>query len=103
LSARRPPRTTPFPYTTLFRSWSSSMEKKRKKTTRDWIEADPELQAILEDEEYEGLFYERVKQGYRAWRERQARERERLARLERRDRKSTRLNSSHRTISYAVF
>ena len=60
------------------------MEKRRKKTTRDWIEADPELQAILEDEEYEGLFYERVKQGYRAWRERQARERERLARLERR-------------------
>src|SRR5260221_5297929 len=60
---RRPPRSTLFPYTTLFRSAMSSA--KRSVIT----EAPPELVDDICD----------------------------------RDRKSTRLNSSHTVISYAVF
>src|SRR5207249_8948032 len=61
---RRPPRSTLFPYTTLFRShWKSSRLRQR-------------------------TF---------------ARRRDAPARRPRRDRKSTRLNSSHVSISYAVF
>src|SRR2546426_11061511 len=72
LMIRRPPRSTLFPYTTLFRSW---VEQQR------WR---------LEDEEDE---------------HQDAREQHQC--LERNfpvgDRKSTRLNSSHLVISYAVF
>src|SRR5438477_10686000 len=70
LLIRRPPRSTLFPYTTLFRSqwpvgtrgraWSSDAERQRRRIG-----------------------------GPRA--------------SENRDRKSTRLNSSHMSISYAVF
>src|SRR5256885_12485997 len=63
---RRPPRSTLFPYTTLFRSHEKS----------------PDCQP---------------------WRDRRP-HRPRLRRLRREiDRKSTRLNSSHLVISYAVF
>src|SRR2546422_8596020 len=64
---RRPPRSTLFPYTTLFRSFLVAVED----------------QGL-------GLDYaDRYK--------------ERIARVTARDRKSTRLNSSHGYISYAVF
>src|SRR2546430_11193093 len=70
---RRPPRSTLFPYTTLFRSVSAA-----------------EYEANLEDNIHQ--LVERLKRkSYRA----------RLVR--RQDRKSTRLNSSHSQISYAVF
>src|SRR6266849_9921442 len=59
LMIRRPPRSTLFPYTTLFRSL------RRRRSLPSWH--------------------------LRAWRP------------HRRDRKSTRLNSSHEWISYAVF
>src|SRR5947207_4172591 len=63
---RRPPRSTLFPYTTLFRS-----------------ERDSDLPGVA------------LEQLVPAWQQ---------ARLERpQDRKSTRLNSSHTVISYAVF
>src|SRR5438094_3975977 len=61
---RRPPRSTLFPYTTLFRS--------RVGQGRDLAQAGGHL------------VDSRIRDG-------------------RQDRKSTRLNSSHRTISYAVF
>src|SRR5258708_10404183 len=62
---RRPPRSTLFPYTTLFRSWEASGG-----IIRDaWVEIRP------------ASYVENV----------------------RLDRKSTRLNSSHQIISYAVF
>src|SRR5437762_8048983 len=62
---RRPPRSTLFPYTTLFRSTDESLEARMRAQTELAIEeADV---CLLED------------------------------------RKSTRLNSSHRCISYAVF
>src|SRR2546427_5730410 len=66
---RRPPRSTLFPYTTLFRSFRDSR-------TGLWARYDPEELATEA-----------------AFRRHPARE----------DRKSTRLNSSHSQISYAVF
>src|SRR2546422_5494846 len=75
---RRPPRSTLFPYTTLFRS-------------RLAADADPASQSPG-----------RFRVGESAPRERSGR-RLRLRLLVREDRKSTRLNSSHGYISYAVF
>src|SRR5437773_9779165 len=60
---RRPPRSTLFPYTTLFRSRSVSFLLDRDADREEMLPLSPELK----------------------------------------DRKSTRLNSSHITISYAVF
>src|SRR3712207_7332739 len=82
LMIRRPPRSTLFPYTTLFRSPTSIWKKEitlRKKT-----KAEPEVTAaettaepvVVPDPEPETTPP---------------------------DRKSTRLNSSHANISYAVF
>src|SRR5256885_5143349 len=61
---RRPPRSTLFPYTTLFRSFVGELED---------VDARPHLAALA-------LLVDRDQ-----------------------DRKSTRLNSSHLVISYAVF
>src|SRR5438132_3077249 len=91
---RRPPRPTLFPYTTLFRS-------DRR------IPAEPDIaqpggkyphaargdegdleQAVVEDKQFAPFL---------------AAGRERIAYPRQRDRKSTRLNSSHTVISYAVF
>src|SRR2546427_8614384 len=69
---RRPPRSTLFPYTTLFRSGADSAGQGRTP---------------------EGSLHARVSPGSAS-----------ALRLdELRDRKSTRLNSSHSQISYAVF
>src|SRR5437868_14706071 len=72
LMIRRPPRSTLFPYTTLFRSvgdksWSIDMQRYNFQFT--------------------GQRFYRIVDG----------------RLDGQDRKSTRLNSSHVSISYAVF
>src|SRR3712207_8512578 len=83
---RRPPRSTLFPYTTLFRSevggwrdvkrgpqarecqWPPEVERSNERTLPWSLQKDPALPTILSP-----------------------------------DRKSTRLNSSHANISYAVF
>src|SRR5258707_5415748 len=80
---RRPPRSTLFPYTTLFRSLSPtsadydellSLEKKGIGPFHDlWPSEFKQFQEAVESTEH------------------------------RQDRKSTRLNSSHANISYAVF
>src|SRR5256885_13202819 len=88
---RRPPRSTLFPYTTLFRSAGTNRDlvaETRNGRFRDdllarvnlWTFALPALRDRREDIE-PNLAYE----------------------LEQLDRKSTRLNSSHLVISYAVF
>src|SRR3712207_7704971 len=81
---RRPPRSTLFPYTTLFRS-SFQLE--------DSEAFAPECAVLLnlaEDHlDRHGTF-----EDYRA---------AKMRIFERQDRKSTRLNSSHANISYAVF
>src|SRR5258707_15825341 len=73
LMIRRPPRSTLFPYTTLFRS--KQMGSTRQITIEHFVVASNQP-------------YEKVLEGLES----------RLG-----DRKSTRLNSSHANISYAVF
>src|SRR2546426_4168921 len=65
---RRPPRSTLFPYTTLFRSHTKRWQLRGKSGSFDLTE--------------KRIFY---------------------TEMGKRDRKSTRLNSSHLVISYAVF
>src|SRR5437867_6913895 len=77
---RRPPRSTLFPYTTLFRSQRQAIVRiirLRKPSTRS--EADRGRLVVFSSSK-PGSELEKTT-----------------------DRKSTRLNSSHRTISYAVF
>src|SRR3989454_8567314 len=81
LMIRRPPRSTLFPYTTLFRSHLGDHDRRQPLP-----EQAGELLGDLLDEHQR--------------RERRQREDERRDVL---DRKSTRLNSSHLVISYAVF
>src|SRR5256885_10862752 len=86
---RRPPRSTLFPYTTLFRS--------RRRPNHEL--ADPGAMLGTLHELGDGL---RI--GLRLTRPSDApRVRAFLERLSPEDRKSTRLNSSHLVISYAVF
>src|SRR5206468_13071616 len=84
---RRPPRSTLFPYTTLFRS--------RQR-------ADGDIRGLLLERDLE-LFGRHHARGRERFVERNSLLlRERHGAVER-DRKSTRLNSSHDQISYAVF
>src|SRR2546430_13467759 len=79
LMIRRPPRSTLFPYTTLFRSLSAFASSRR--FSRSFLPVPPSGRSNTI-----ALIFPR---------------RRRLLQLE--DRKSTRLNSSHSQISYAVF
>src|SRR2546429_1490923 len=98
---RRPPRSTLFPYTTLFRSAGV-----RQSMSRIGSSADNALA-----ESFNATFKRETLQGRRAFTdEREARltsfrwlHRYNTVRRHSRDRKSTRLNSSHGYISYAVF
>src|SRR2546430_4570638 len=70
---RRPPRSTLFPYTTLFRSTNSLLKDKTLSPERQNLQSQAQqAKALTSDGSIE-------------------------------DRKSTRLNSSHSQISYAVF
>src|SRR3712207_7315993 len=83
---RRPPRSTLFPYTTLFRSAGG----RRSDATPKKHEPSPAIG--------------RVRGGYSRFSSlARARACVRLCASSLRDRKSTRLNSSHANISYAVF
>src|SRR3712207_7244152 len=79
---RRPPRSTLFPYTTLFRSFE--VMKAPVLAGRGFSAADlgPDARVVIVDQG----FIRRTLQGRNPI-----------------DRKSTRLNSSHANISYAVF
>src|SRR3712207_8022101 len=87
---RRPPRSTLFPYTTLFRSLVGELLERRA-----GIGDGDELRAVLVRLREEVLeVRERLDRAAGLRRH----DEERLV-----DRKSTRLNSSHANISYAVF
>src|SRR2546430_7023146 len=81
---RRPPRSTLFPYTTLFRSWDNIAREKNSQSVYvgnlgggfDTVKDLKQLGSVA-------AWFNADHQG--------------------RDRKSTRLNSSHSQISYAVF
>src|SRR5690349_24829689 len=83
LMIRRPPRSTLFPYTTLFRS-----RRGRDPGARGTVPAHGHQRVVGAPEHRDP---------------RQPRRRAAVDPLVRRDRKSTRLNSSHVEISYAVF
>src|SRR2546421_6541149 len=77
---RRPPRSTLFPYTTLFRSSQSQIH--HQSHSSHWSHASHNSQIRpLTSEDWSNVRRQTAK----------------------RDRKSTRLNSSHDQISYAVF
>src|SRR3712207_7942332 len=80
---RRPPRSTLFPYTTLFRSVCSPVAVRQVRAGDRRGFAD---RYVLQREETDALYAGRVRDLDAP-----------------RDRKSTRLNSSHANISYAVF
>src|SRR2546422_8587279 len=88
LMIRRPPRSTLFPYTTLFRSLGHATELLM---TGDFIDAATALRIGL---------YNRVVAAANVIGEADAQRRRGVDEI---DRKSTRLNSSHGYISYAVF
>src|SRR4051812_49667523 len=90
---RRPPRSTLFPYTTLFRSVAEPdvLDPDRRVVEADGVAADrPQLDGLIDrpvgvDDEMRARSRQLVQLGVGQ------------------DRKSTRLNSSHMSISYAVF
>src|SRR2546430_13349631 len=82
LMIRRPPRSTLFPYTTLFRSIALNAPPRG---IRDALIDDGELRSQRGHDRKDALVHAD------RWREPRV------------DRKSTRLNSSHSQISYAVF
>src|SRR5688572_31470852 len=81
---RRPPRSTLFPYTTLFRSYVNAIAQARRKTPE-------EVRALIDNAPYNAV------QAKDAGLVDEALYRDEV------DRKSTRLNSSHSQISYDVF
>src|SRR3712207_8370859 len=80
LMIRRPPRSTLFPYTTLFRSWARMLAQGQSSSAKRG-----ELAAVSS-----GLIFLKKQNVI-------------FHRIIFQDRKSTRLNSSHANISYAVF
>src|SRR2546422_1659208 len=84
---RRPPRSTLFPYTTLFRSQLDQVERDLHRGVLVGVAHADEGPAALRQPHAGG----------------ELRLHERLAEGLAEDRKSTRLNSSHGYISYAVF
>src|SRR3712207_6931190 len=94
---RRPPRSTLFPYTTLFRSRPARL-------ARDDEERLADVDGLLGLAH--GVGVRRVEHAEAVRAEAAAEDLGREARpshAEQQDRKSTRLNSSHANISYAVF
>src|SRR3712207_8443377 len=87
---RRPPRSTLFPYTTLFRSWISQ-------ELAIQMSLSPGNALSLGDATFRvsGIIEQDASTGWRGF--------SFAPRLYVGDRKSTRLNSSHANISYAVF
>src|SRR2546422_4127332 len=76
---RRPPRSTLFPYTTLFRSLRTELLKAEQSDSVKAVGNGAEYIAKYREFKYHETLFELI------------------------DRKSTRLNSSHGYISYAVF
>src|SRR3712207_9519347 len=100
---RRPPRSTLFPYTTLFRSADVLRTRRLHRTVGGLArtERGPALERTEEDvgdRAAHGLGHEQRQERARGADERAADEQHHV----RQDRKSTRLNSSHANISYAV-
>src|SRR3712207_7216618 len=94
---RRPPRSTLFPYTTLFRSWAA-----RARLLRETGEFEKVMQSAASLKQDIDLLTDETESLREDERQAERTLTEARAVLEQ-DRKSTRLNSSHANISYAVF
>src|SRR5437879_10033252 len=92
---RRPPRSTLFPYTTLFRS------KVRIEVWCDWNPAESDLEEIVQNTSTGEAICTKQEVVAVVDRPQDIDDDEAMSFFG--DRKSTRLNSSHRCISYAVF
>src|SRR3712207_8621236 len=88
---RRPPRSTLFPYTTLFRSVRPHDRRRRRRSVDSTVDA-REVATVFGGAAQHCLLVKRVHRVGEA-----------LRPISSGDRKSTRLNSSHANISYAVF
>src|SRR3712207_8755804 len=90
---RRPPRSTLFPYTTLFRSeaWAKCEGLARQEHILDIFAEDLKLCGVAGEAKVGQILYLALNSRHLATKQ--------LVK----DRKSTRLNSSHANISYAVF
>src|SRR2546430_6254676 len=88
LMIRRPPRSTLFPYTTLFRSLDRAKKLETESNFAQALKSYHEVLAAMPEHSEARAAVARI-----------------TSRVEeaRADRKSTRLNSSHSQISYAVF
>src|SRR5207249_10858273 len=94
-----PPRSTLFPYTTLFRSWANyfclgpvsrayhAVEQHARDRLRQWLRKKHKMPGRATSRFPDEYLHQTLG----------------LIELSKRDRKSTRLNSSHVSISYAVF
>src|SRR3712207_8890202 len=87
---RQPPRSTLFPYTTLFRSKKVRGRKRHILVDTEGLVVEAQVHSAKVPDQ-DGI------------RRLLGPARDRLPRLSHLDRKSTRLNSSHANISYAVF
>src|SRR2546427_8658499 len=85
---RRPPRSTLFPYTTLFRSGRAALAESRLRSAIDLAVSAGSVLSEAEASRELALLFQAM-----------GRNQDALTL----DRKSTRLNSSHSQISYAVF
>src|SRR5690349_23481389 len=98
---RRPPRSTLFPYTTLFRSkdgkWYIVSKERMMLVAEGLKKGVPDICLAAPKGVYHGLYIEMKVRPNKASEE-QLKWHRKLT-----DRKSTRLNSSHVEISYAVF
>src|SRR3712207_8279927 len=90
---RRPPRSTLFPYTTLFRSDGGKDKPHDDKHSKDKPHDDKHKKSEDDKDKLLKAYIESVIAG----------DKEKQDKLLKADRKSTRLNSSHANISYAVF
>src|SRR3712207_8598262 len=93
---RRPPRSTLFPYTTLFRS-----QRRGPRRVRHLVGPGAAHEAVGAEPAVEDVVAVAAEQGLRV--RGAARQLVAARRPDHPDRKSTRLNSSHANISYAVF
>src|SRR3712207_9095091 len=100
---RRPPRSTLFPYTTLFRSGGLTKDLLSIFMQVEFPEDGPVDSGGGDDEVPTiGDFYTAVQSAFDTLRPTLSLDRQLEGPLGLRDRKSTRLNSSHANISYAV-
>src|SRR3712207_8834577 len=90
---RRPPRSTLFPYTTLFRSRANFFDSFIEAGNDDWFRNNPGPGDFIIDTTGASYLLNQYT----------ANPAVRMYPFFRGDRKSTRLNSSHANISYAVF